>query len=129
MDGMNYEPYQQKLTRRRRCVARTLEYVRSELAVVDKNRKLIDEAAYKSRCELLDGLVAWYLDKLHALIRHSLGLERAVTGAALGAINRSIRCGSKRTLAFLSAPAAKLKRECLQLKSHRGDKVLVSIEQ
>ena len=63
MNGMNYAPYQQKLTRRRRDVARTLEYVRTELAAVDKNRKLIDRAAYKSRCELLDGLVAWYLDE------------------------------------------------------------------
>jgi RNA polymerase-binding transcription factor DksA len=63
MTGMNYAPYQQKLTRRRRDVARTLEYVRTELAAVDKNRKLIDGAAYKSRCELLDGLVAWYLDE------------------------------------------------------------------
>jgi DnaK suppressor protein len=61
MSGMSFEPYQQKLTRRRRDVVRTLEYVRTELAVVAKNKELIDETAYQSRCELLDGLVTWYL--------------------------------------------------------------------
>lgn len=63
MSGMNYEPYQQKLARRRKDVARTLEYVRTELALVDANKELIDRAAYKSRYELFDGLVAWYLDE------------------------------------------------------------------
>ena len=61
MSDRNYEPYHQKLTSRRRDVARTLEYVRTELAVVDANKELIDQAAYRSRCKLLDGLVAWYV--------------------------------------------------------------------
>lgn len=63
MSRINYDAYHEKLTRRRGEVIRTLEHVRKELAVVDENKEWIDKAAYKSRCELLDGLATWYLDE------------------------------------------------------------------
>lgn len=63
MSTMNYEPYQERLSKRRSKVIRTLDHVKRELAIVDENKEWIDEAAYKSRCALLDSLATWYVDE------------------------------------------------------------------
>ena len=84
INGVKIGYYHDRLTKRREEVMATLRHLRKEQEGVEENKEWIDQAAYKSRLDLLDGLTGWYLEERaeidHALTRiaeKSYGLCRA----------------------------------------------------
>jgi RNA polymerase-binding transcription factor DksA len=64
MNSINYEPYYERLKRRRDEVITTREHLRREQRVVDENEDWLDRAAYESRVDLLDNLADWYAKEM-----------------------------------------------------------------
>ena len=75
MNASGNELYVDRLIKRRNEIMRTLEHLQTEQRTVNENKDWIDQAAYVSRCHLLDGLADWYTNETarvdDALIRIS----------------------------------------------------------
>jgi RNA polymerase-binding transcription factor len=77
MIAINYALYQERLKKRRSEIMMTLEHVQKEQRTIDENKDCIDQAAYRSRVDLLGNLTDWYLKETtrvdDALIRIAEG--------------------------------------------------------
>ena len=63
MNPTKNQEYVGKLRRRRNEIMRTLEHVQTEQRTMDQNKDWIDQAAYLSRCHLLNSLADWYANE------------------------------------------------------------------
>jgi DnaK suppressor protein len=60
MDEITAGRHFDKLTKRREQVVMTLQHIAHERRQVEQNTDWLDQAAYKSRVNLLDRLTGWY---------------------------------------------------------------------
>jgi RNA polymerase-binding transcription factor DksA len=60
MIAIKLEQFGDKLKKRRSEIIKTLDHVQNEMHTIDESKEWVDQAAYVSRVQLLEGLANWY---------------------------------------------------------------------
>ena len=84
MIAVDYEAYYGKLRNRRNEILMTLEHVHREQRSVNDNKEMIDQAAYKSRLDLLDNLAEWYVNETARIDNALIRIAEGKYGVCLG---------------------------------------------